>query len=246
MIVLTVCSNSRQASNWFAESTNQGSRMRPSRESIEVLAIRAGRCQEWAFVSAHVISLLRCRLREFLAKKLVMSSLITVTIKFRKKAQGLIFFEGSFWGAYLWRGLCSRGGGAYLRRENCVSQSIELALKLEGNLPFLLCFAMYLRTISNYNPPRAGGPYIWRGDLISFWNLTKTPSSRLSLFQSFTFVVLFLICYFSSFACSLVLSLLLFLNMIMSRNGRKRITWKERWIRGAQTRYVLFPVCFLA
>ena len=138
--------------------------MRPSRESIEVLAIRAGRCQEWAFVSAHVISLLRCRLREFLAKKLVMSSLITVTIKFRKKAQGLIFFEGSFWGAYLWRGLCS-GGGAYLRRENCVSQSIELALKLEGNLPFLLCFAMYLRTISNYNPPGAGGPYIWRGDL---------------------------------------------------------------------------------
>ena len=111
MIVLTVCSNSRQASNWFAESTNQGSRMRPSRESIEVLAIRAGRCQEWAFVSAHVISLLRCRLREFLAKKLVMSSLITVTIKFRKKAQGLIFFEGSFWGAYLWWGLCSRGGG---------------------------------------------------------------------------------------------------------------------------------------
>ena len=143
MIVLTVCSNSRQASNWFAESTNQGSRMRPSRESIEVLAIRAGRCQEWAFVSAHVISLLRCRLREFLAKKLVMSSLITVTTKFRKKAQGLIFFEGSFWGAYLWRGLCS--------------QSIELALKLEGNLPFLLCFAMYLRTISNYNPPGAGG-----------------------------------------------------------------------------------------
>ena len=57
------------------------------------------------------------------------------------------------------------GGGAYLRRENCVSQSIELALKLEGNLPFLLCFAMYLRTISNYNPPGAGGPYIWRGDL---------------------------------------------------------------------------------
>ena len=24
---------------------------------------------------------------------------------------------------------------------------------------------MYLRTISNYNPPGAGGPYIWRGDL---------------------------------------------------------------------------------
>ena len=64
-----------------------------------------------------------------------------------------------FGGAYV------PGGGAYLRRENCVSQSIELALKLEGNLAFLLCFAMYFRTISNYNPPGAGGPYIWRGDL---------------------------------------------------------------------------------
>ena len=30
----------------------------------------------------------------------------------------------------------------------------------------------------------------------------------------------------------------------MSRNGRKRITWKERWIPGALTRYVLFPVYF--
>ena len=36
---------------------------------------------------------------------------------------------------------------------------------MEGNLPFLLCFAMYLRTISNYNPPGAGEPYIWRGGL---------------------------------------------------------------------------------
>ena len=166
--------------------------------------------------------------------------------KIPKKSPGAYIFRGLFLRSLSLEGLMFAGGGAYLRRENCVSQSIELALKLEGNLPFLLCFAMYLRTISNYNPPRAGGPYIWRGDLISFWNLTKTPSSRLSLFQSFTVVVLFLICHFSPFVCSLVLSLLLFLNMIMSRNGRKRITWKERWIRGAQTRYVLFPVCFLA
>ena len=36
-------------------------------------------------------------------------------------------------------------GGAYLWRDICVSKSIELALKLEGNLPFLLCFTLYLR-----------------------------------------------------------------------------------------------------
>ena len=70
--------------------------------------------------------------------------------------------------------------GAYLRREICVSKSIGLALQLEGNLPFLLCFTLYLRAISKYNPPGGGlylegqfngeffalrvwGAYIWRG-----------------------------------------------------------------------------------
>ena len=53
--------------------------------------------------------------------------------------------------------------GGYLRREICVPKLIGLALQLEGNLPFLLCFALYLRPISKYKPP--GGAYIWRGDL---------------------------------------------------------------------------------
>ena len=44
-------------------------------------------------------------------------------------------------------------GGAYVRREMCVSKSIELAFKLEGNLPFLLCFTLYSRAISKYKPP---------------------------------------------------------------------------------------------
>ena len=44
--------------------------------------------------------------------------------------------------------------GAYLRREICVSKSIGLVLKLEGNLPFLLCFTLYLRAISKYKPPK--------------------------------------------------------------------------------------------
>ena len=47
-----------------------------------------------------------------------------------------------------WRGLYLEVvifGGAYLRREICVSKSIELALQLEVNLPFLLRFTLYLR-----------------------------------------------------------------------------------------------------
>ena len=34
---------------------------------------------------------------------------------------------------------------------------------MEGSLPFLPCFTLYLRAISEYKPPR--GAYIWRGDL---------------------------------------------------------------------------------
>ena len=38
-------------------------------------------------------------------------------------------------------------GGAYLRREICVYKLIGLALLLEVNLPFLLCFTLYLSVI---------------------------------------------------------------------------------------------------
>ena len=44
-------------------------------------------------------------------------------------------------------------GGAYLPREICVSKSIGLALQLEGNLPFLLCFTLYLRAIFQVQAP---------------------------------------------------------------------------------------------
>ena len=54
-------------------------------------------------------------------------------------------------------------GRAYLLREICVSKSIGLALLLEGNLPFLLYFTLYLRAVSKYKPP--GRTYIWRSDL---------------------------------------------------------------------------------
>ena len=49
-------------------------------------------------------------------------------------------------------------GGAYLRREICVSKWIGLALQLEINLPFLLCFTFYLRAIFQVQAP--GGLYL--------------------------------------------------------------------------------------
>ena len=68
--------------------------------------------------------------------------------------------------------------GAYLWREICVSKSIGLALHMEGNLPFLLCFTLYFRAISKntrvgiylegrfnggFSELRVWGAYIWRG-----------------------------------------------------------------------------------
>ena len=61
-------------------------------------------------------------------------------------------------------------GGAYLRREICISNSIGLALQMEGNLPFLLCFTLYFRAISKYKPP---GAYIWMGDLTEGFCVTS-------------------------------------------------------------------------
>ena len=58
--------------------------------------------------------------------------------KIPKISSGAYIFQRPFL-----RGLFLKGpifGGAYLRREICVSKSIWLALYLEGNLPFLLCF----------------------------------------------------------------------------------------------------------
>ena len=64
-------------------------------------------------------------------------------------------------GAYIFqrpflRGLTLEGlifGGAYLRREICVSKSIGLTLELEVNLPFSLCFTLYLRAIFQVQAP---------------------------------------------------------------------------------------------
>ena len=62
-------------------------------------------------------------------------------------------------------------GGAYLRREIYVSKPIGLALLLEVNLPFLLCFTLYLRIIFQVQaPPPPGGGGFCGGAY--FWNFT--------------------------------------------------------------------------
>ena len=64
-------------------------------------------------------------------------------------------------GAYIWRGNLIENflrypfeglifGGAYLRKEICASKLIGLALWLEVNLPFLLCFTLYLENFLRY------------------------------------------------------------------------------------------------
>ena len=73
-----------------------------------------------------------------------MTDALQDTVKFRNKPRG------SYSSKALFEGLIF--GGAYLWREITISKSIGLALWLEGNLPFLLCFTLYLRAISKYKP----------------------------------------------------------------------------------------------
>ena len=68
----------------------------------------------------------------------------------------LIFFQRPFLRGLFLEGLLF--GGAYLRREICIPKSIALALQMEGNLSFFLCFTLYLWAISKYKPP--GGIYL--------------------------------------------------------------------------------------
>ena len=63
------------------------------------------------------------------------------------KPRGLHFSKALFEGLVF--------GGAYLWREICVSKSIGLALRLEGNLPFLLCFTFYFE--GNFQVQTPGG-----------------------------------------------------------------------------------------
>ena len=79
-----------------------------------------------------------------------------VTIKYRKLPKlspGAYIFQKPFLRGLFLEGLIFEG--AYLRREICVSKSIGLALWVEVNLPFLLCFTLYLR--ANFQVQAPGG-----------------------------------------------------------------------------------------
>ena len=77
------------------------------------------------------------------------------TLRFKNKVNKYRQIPKISLGAYILqtpflRGLFLEGlvfGGAYLRREICVSKSIGPAFYLEVNLPFLLCFTLNLRAI---------------------------------------------------------------------------------------------------
>ena len=73
-----------------------------------------------------------------------MTDTLQDTVKFRNKPGAHILQRPFLRGLKL--------GGAYLWREITISKSIGLALQLDGNLPFLLCFTLYLRAISKYKP----------------------------------------------------------------------------------------------
>ena len=80
-----------------------------------------------------------------------MTFLILGTLKFRKKAPGLIFFKGPFWGAYIRRGLSTEGNLRF---------KIDWAsLIRRSKFTVLLCIS---GQFSKYNHR---GAYIWSGDL---------------------------------------------------------------------------------
>ena len=85
-----------------------------------------------------------------------------VTIKYRKTPEislGAYIFQRPFLRGLFLEGLIF--GGAYLWGEICISKSIGLALYLEVNLPFFLCFTLYLRAIFQVQAARG----LWRGNL---------------------------------------------------------------------------------
>ena len=74
--------------------------------------------------------------------------------KIPKICLGLTFFKEPFWGAYFWGGWYSEGliyGGKFgFQNRSC-------SFIVERNLPFLLCFTLYLRAC------------IWRGLFLEFY-----------------------------------------------------------------------------
>ena len=93
-------------------------------------------------------------LLELIDVRLLLLTLNDAYRKIPKISPGAYIFQRPFL-----RGLFLEGfifGGAYLRREICVSKSTWLALWLEVNLPFLLSFTLCLRAIFHVQA-RGGG-----------------------------------------------------------------------------------------
>ena len=73
---------------------------------------------------------------------------------------------------------------------------------MEGNLPFLLCFTLYLRAISKYKPPGGlylegrfnggcfalpvWGAYIWRGLFSEFYGILHTAIKQFIVTPSYS------------------------------------------------------------
>ena len=71
------------------------------------------------------------------------------------------------------------------------------SFSLEENLPFLLCFTLYLRAISKYKPPPPRGAYIRRGHVTEgFWRyefgglILGGVYTRRAYFRNFTVFLL--------------------------------------------------------
>ena len=77
----------------------------------------------------------------------------------RTLTPGLIFFKGPFWGAYIGRGLSTKG--------NLLFQ-IDWASLVVGRkfTVFALFYFVFEGNFQVQAPPRGGGAYIWRGDLM--------------------------------------------------------------------------------
>ena len=88
----------------------------------------------------------------------------TILFKYRKipkVSPRAYIFQRPFLGGLLLEGLTFRR--AYLQREICISKLIGLALQLEVNLPFLLCFTLCLMAILQVQASGSRGVLIFGG-----------------------------------------------------------------------------------
>ena len=94
-----------------------------------------------------------------------------ITVKFQNEAPGLIFFRGLFWGAYVWRGLYSKGNlhfkieWASLLFGSKFTTFALFHFVFEGNFPCTSPGGLYLegRFNGGFFALPVWRAYIWRG-----------------------------------------------------------------------------------